>query len=116
MKKVAIATSGNMISNHFGHCEYFIVYDIDGKTITGSTIIKNPPHQKGYLPNYLKQEGVDVLITGNIGEMAVKMLEDLGIEVYRGINDQATEVIAHYLEGTLVSSDVICREHMNHHD
>jgi predicted Fe-Mo cluster-binding NifX family protein len=56
------------------------------------------------------------LITGNIGEMAVKMLEDLGIEVYRGINDQATEVITRFLEGTLVSSDVICREHMNHHD
>jgi len=29
--KIAIAADGNVVSGHFGHCEGFQIYDVDGK-------------------------------------------------------------------------------------
>ena len=114
--KIALAVSNNLVTNHFGHCDYFIVYDIVDKQVIGSDIIKNPPHQKGYLPNFLRDLGVDCIITGNMGEMAVKMFEDFGIKAYRGVDGEAATVIEKFLQGELETTDSICNDHSNHHD
>jgi predicted Fe-Mo cluster-binding NifX family protein len=31
MKKIAVPSRGNMVDEHFGHCEAFTVYHIDEK-------------------------------------------------------------------------------------
>lgn len=112
--KVAVAVKNNMVTDHFGHCEYFLIHDIEKGNVLGTNIIKNPPHEKGFLPNYLFQNGVNVIITGNLGEMALKQLEERKITVFRGINGSVSDVMTQYLNGTLVSSDVVCREHQHH--
>lgn len=109
--KVALSTKNNMITNHFGHCDYFVVYDIQGKEILGSSLIKNPPHQKGLLPKFLKENDVDVVIAGGIGQMAVDLLNQLGIECYLGVEGEATEVIEKYLNGGLKSTGKPCTDH-----
>ncbi len=109
-----MAVTDNLVTEHFGHCDHFVVYNINEGKIVGSEIIKNPPHQKGYLPSFLHDLGVNTVIAGNMGEMAVKMMEDFGIEVIRGINGDISEAIKKYLDGTLESSDVICRQHEHH--
>ena len=112
--RVALAVDNNMITQHFGHCEYFIVYDVENKEIKGSEIIKNPPHQKGYLPKFLKQHNIEVVITGNIGQMAVKNLCGIGIECFKGVKGKLVDVINSYLAGTLISNDEVCTQHMHH--
>ncbi|HOO43658.1 MAG TPA: NifB/NifX family molybdenum-iron cluster-binding protein, partial [Bacillota bacterium] len=77
---------------------------------------KNPPHQRGFLPKFLKDHNIDVVITGNIGKMAVSNLETLGIECYIGIHGNMVDVLQSYLDGTLVSSQEVCTEHQHHHD
>lgn len=113
---IALAVTNNMVTEHFGHCEYFLIHEVEGKDIKGTKIVKNPPHQKGFLPDYLKKMDVDVIICGNMGEMALKMFEDLGISVYRGISGNVEEITGKYLRGELVSSEAICREHAYHHE
>ncbi|XMB72773.1 NifB/NifX family molybdenum-iron cluster-binding protein [Mycoplasmatota bacterium WC30] len=112
--RIALAVDNNMVTEHFGHCEYFVVYEVENKEIKGSEIIKNPPHQKGYLPKFLKQQNIDVVITGNIGQMAVKNLNSLGVECFRGVKGQLLDVINSYLAGTLVSNEEVCTQHMHH--
>ena len=111
--KVALSTKNNMITNHFGHCDYFVVYDIDNNEIKGSSLVKNPPHQKGLLPQFLKEQGVDVVIAGGIGKMAVDLLNQLGIECFLGVEGETSEVIQKYLAGKLISSGKPCTDH--HH-
>ncbi len=113
--KVAIAVTNSMITQHFGHCEYFLIHDISDQQVVATQIVANPPHERGFLPQYLQKQGVDVVIAGNIGEMAVKMFTDLGIEVFRGISGTAAEVIDNYVNGRLNASDIVCREHLHHH-
>jgi predicted Fe-Mo cluster-binding NifX family protein len=112
--KVAVAVKNNLITDHFGHCDYFLVHDIDNAQVQGTQIIKNPPHEKGFLPNFLHQQGVDVIITGNLGETALAMLMEYKIKVYRGVTGNVSEIIDKYLHGTLESSDIVCREHLHH--
>lgn len=102
-----------MVTQHFGHCDYFIVYDIQGKTIEGSSMIKNPPHQKGYLPKFLKEQGIDVVIAGGIGKMAVDLLKDLGIECYMNVEGDAETVIEEFINQNLNSKGEPCTDH--HH-
>ncbi|HOP56848.1 MAG TPA: NifB/NifX family molybdenum-iron cluster-binding protein [Bacillota bacterium] len=113
--KVALAVTDNMVTEHFGHCDYFVVYEIEDGKAKGSEIIKNPPHQKGFLPNFLHKNGVNCVIAGNMGEMAKKIMDGFGIQVIMGINGEVSDVIAKYLAGELVSSDIICRQHEHHH-
>ncbi|MFP4478954.1 MAG: NifB/NifX family molybdenum-iron cluster-binding protein [Candidatus Izemoplasmatales bacterium] len=99
--KVALSTKNNMITDHFGHCDYFVVYELGDEKIISSHVIKNPPHQKGFLPKFLKDEGIDVVIAGGIGEMAVNMLKDLGIDCYINVTGEVPEVIEKYLNNDL---------------
>lgn len=110
--RVALAVDNNMITEHFGHCEYFVIYDVENKEIKGSEIIKNPPHQKGALPKFLKEHRVDVIITGNMGKMAVNLMKNLDIECYRGVKGELVDVINAYIDGTLEFDDRECEEHM----
>ncbi len=111
--KVALAVDNNMITEHFGHCEYFVVYEIEDKNVKGSEIIKNPPHERGFLPKFLKENNIDVIITGNMGKMAVNNLKTLNIECYLGVKGQLVDVLNSYLEGTLESNEEICTQHMH---
>ena len=114
MLVVAIAVKDNLVAKHFGHCDYFKVYEVENNQIKNDYQIKNPPHQKGALPNFLYQNNINVVITGNLGEMAVNNLVNLGIEAIRGVDGNPEEIITKYLNNTLVSSNAICEEHQNH--
>jgi len=109
--RIALAVDNNMITEHFGHCEYFVVYDVENKEIKGSEIIKNPPHQKGALPKFLREHKVNVVITGNMGKMAINVCNSLGIECIRGVKGQLIEVINSYVNGTIVSDNSECNDH-----
>jgi len=109
--KVALSTKNNMITQHFGHCDYFVVYEIEDNEIKSSHLIKNPPHQKGYLPKFLKSEGIDVVIAGGIGKMAVDMLKNLDIECYINVTGDVSEVIKRYMNNELKHGGEPCTDH-----
>ena len=112
--RLAIAVSNNQVAQHFGHCEFFLVQNIENSLVKSEEKIINPPHQKGKLPEFLKEHNIDVVITGNLGLMAVNILDELGIKSIRGVNGDIHEIAKRYLDGTLVSTDVICEEHSQH--
>lgn len=112
--RVALAVDNNMITQHFGYCEYFVVYEVEDKQIKGSVILNNPPHQKGQLPKFLKQNNIDVVITGNMGQMAFNLMDNLGIECIRGVTGNLVEVINAYVDGKLETKDTVCNQHQHH--
>jgi len=112
--RLAITVSNNQVAQHFGHCEYFLVQNIENSLVKSEEKIINPPHQKGKLPEFLKEHNIDVVITGNLGSMAVELLNELGIKSIRGVNGDIHQIATEFLNGTLVSTDVICEEHQHH--
>ena len=112
--KIAVASENEMVCEHFGHCESFMIFDTEGKTIIKSESIPNPGHKPGFLPVYLNDMGVNVIIAGGMGGGAVEIFDEKGIEVVTGARGNAKTAAASYLAGSLISSGSVCHEHQHH--
>ncbi|MCT4595864.1 MAG: NifB/NifX family molybdenum-iron cluster-binding protein [Anaeromicrobium sp.] len=109
--KIAIAKDGNVVSGHFGHCEGFEVFNVDGKTVNKREFLQNPGHKPGFLPRYLGEQGVDVIIAGGMGATAQELFAENGVNVVVGACGNLDDVIKTYLDGDLKSTGSVCREH-----
>lgn len=111
--KIAVASMGNVVAGHFGHCENFNIFDIENNAIVNHESIANPGHKPGFLPNFLGDLGVNVIIAGGMGEGAVNIFNARNIEVIMGATGVAQEAVERYLRGELKSTGSICYEHQH---
>ncbi|MFZ7134179.1 MAG: NifB/NifX family molybdenum-iron cluster-binding protein [Eubacteriales bacterium] len=114
--KIAVASDNNIVSQHFGHCEGFAIFNAENNQIKDSEIISNPGHKPGFLPNFLHDMGVEVIISGGMGAGAIEIFNEKGIEVVTGAQGSTKEAVGAYLKGVLKSTGAICHEHQHHDD
>ena len=109
--RYAIPVSGDMVSEHFGHCEHFALIDVDEdrKEIVGSQLVPSPGHQPGLLPQWLAEEGVSVVIASGMGSRAQNLFRQNRIDVVIGVLEGNPEkAVISYLSGALATGDNIC--------
>lgn len=109
--KIAVASTGAQISEHFGHCDNFSIYETADGVIHSKTVVPNPGHKPGYLPNFLGDLGVEVIIAGGMGGGAVEIFNSRNIEVVVGAQGNAREAAENYLKGNLKSTGSFCHKH-----
>ncbi|HKM22098.1 MAG TPA: NifB/NifX family molybdenum-iron cluster-binding protein [Lachnospiraceae bacterium] len=114
MMKIAVASENEMVTEHFGHCEGFMIFDIEKNQIIKSETIANPGHRPGFLPNFLADRGVNVIISGGMGGGAVEIFNERNVEVVVGASGDAKATVEAYLKGNLKSTDSVCHEHQHH--
>lgn len=112
--KIAVASENGMVTGHFGHCENFNIFDAENNQIVKSDTIPNPGHRPGFLPNFLNDIGVNVIISGGMGGGAIDIFNDKGIEVITGAAGNAKVAAEQYLQGKLKSTGSVCHEHQHH--
>ncbi len=106
--KVAVASEGETITEHFGHCENFNIFETKGSEIVKKKSVENPGHKPGFLPNFLNDMGVDVIIAGGMGGGAVEIFDEKGIEVITGAQGDAKTAVESYLNGELEYTGSVC--------
>ncbi|WP_373898637.1 NifB/NifX family molybdenum-iron cluster-binding protein [Haloimpatiens sp. FM7315] len=111
--KIAVASNGKNVSGHFGHCEGFTIYEVEEGKILNVNFTNNPGHKPGYLPVFLSELNVNVIISGGMGETAQNLFNENNIEVVVGAEGLALDAAKQYVEGGLKSTGSICREHAN---
>jgi predicted Fe-Mo cluster-binding NifX family protein len=111
---IAVASEGKMVTEHFGHCEAFTIFDTENRQIIKSETIPNPGHRPGFLPNFLNDMGVKVIISGGMGGGAIEIFNEKGIEVITGASGEAKTAVEQYLQGNLPSTGSVCHEHQHH--
>lgn len=109
--KIAVASENNQVTQHFGHCESFMVYDVEGSKIVKSEAIANPGHRPGFLPNFLHDIGVNVIISGGMGGGAIDIFNEKGIHVVTGAKGESKKAAEDFMLGNLVSTGSVCNEH-----
>ena len=109
--RIAVASMGNMVAGHFGHCESFRIFDTENGVIKAEENGPNPGHKPGFLPNFLADRGVNVIISGGMGGGAVDIFNERNVEVVIGAQGTAKQNVESYLRGELVSTGSICHEH-----
>jgi predicted Fe-Mo cluster-binding NifX family protein len=114
--KVAVPTRENSVDDHFGHCAYFTIFTIgDQKSIVAEEVIPSPAGCgcKSNIVHTLSQMGVKVMLAGNMGDGAVRVLNSKGIQVVRGCSGNVKSVTVKWLEGGVVDSGDVCDEHQH---
>ncbi|MEA2077756.1 MAG: NifB/NifX family molybdenum-iron cluster-binding protein [Candidatus Marinimicrobia bacterium] len=98
------------LSQHFGHCQYFIFFHIDKDMHIFKTENKiPPPHEPGVLPKWLADEKADVIITGGMGMHAQRLFTQYGVKVVLGAESgDPKNIVESWLNGELVSGDNAC--------
>jgi predicted Fe-Mo cluster-binding NifX family protein len=95
----------SILSYHFGHCPYFVIVDIDDNVVKNVESIDNPmveSHITGELPEYMKKQEIDVIITGGIGPKAQKYFEDFGIKTVTGSYGVLQDVLEEFLNDKII--------------
>lgn len=113
--KIAVASKGENIFGHFGHCENFNIYTTKEGKIESAESVANPGHRPGFLPNFLADMGVNVIIAGGMGGGAVEIFNERNVEVVVGADGDARAAVEAYLQGKLKSTGSVCHEH-KHYD
>jgi len=113
--KIALPAHQNLIDDHFGHCEYFTVFTINDNTkeIINQEIVASPAGCgcKSNIAQILSEMGVKLILAGNMGEGAVRVLANSGIEVVRGCSGDVKAVTLKWLDGSLIDSGESCHAH-----
>lgn len=108
IKKIAIAQDGSLVSQHFGHCMSYALFNLEDGKMTRLPDLENPGHEPGKLPRLLATEGVNVIIAGGMGPRAIDLFEENGIEVILGVSGDLGLAAEAYANGTLNAGTSAC--------
>lgn len=119
--KIAITAESSQgldsqVAQHFGHAPYFIVVDIENGAVTATRDIVNPfaeAHQPGQIPDFIKQQHVDVMLSGGMGGRAIEFFTQAGIRTATGASGTVRASLESYLGGTLAAA-APCAESVSH--
>ncbi|HTP27031.1 MAG TPA: P-loop NTPase, partial [Anaeromyxobacteraceae bacterium] len=109
--RIAVPVTGGLLSSHFGHCEQFVLFDIetDGKGIGRKQVLAPPPHAPGTFPKWLHEQGATVIIAGGMGSRAQSLFDQNGIRVIVGASSGDPDVLVRqFLDGALTAGTNVC--------
>jgi len=107
--KYAIPVTEGVLAMHFGHCEQFAIFEVEGKTIGKLEMVTPPPHQPGLLPPWLAERGVKAIIAGGMGGRALDLFAQAGIAVTVGAPaEEPKSVLEKHLNGSLTTGGNVC--------
>ena len=114
--KVAISTDMGYVSAHFGRCASYTIVDIQEGRMVNREEIPNPGHQPGFLPQFLSERGVNVIIAGGMGPRAQGLFAQKNIETLIGVQGPIDTVIAQFLKQDLEVGEDLCGHQNGHAD
>jgi ATP-binding protein involved in chromosome partitioning len=117
--KIAIPVESGRLNGHFGGSREFAIVEADTntKSILRSETLPAPKHEPGAFPRWLHSLGVQVIIAGGIGQRALTLFAEQGINVVAGPAEEPVEaLVAAYLNGQLTGKPEGCAHHGHDHD
>ena len=109
--KIAVPTSGSIVDDHFGHCEFYTIFEINkDNKIENEESIPSPQSCgcKSNIITLLKQKGVTTMLAGNMGQGAVNKIRSAGIELYRGCTGDARKLVEAFLQNEIIDTGQVC--------
>ncbi len=112
--KIAIATDGNSVAQHFGRCEQYTLVSIEDGEEVGRENVLSPEHQPGMLPLFLSAFGITHISAGGMGPKAQDLFAENNIQVIVGVSGPLEKVIEEFLQGSLTVGESFCEHGPNH--
>ena len=110
--KIAVAYEDGQIYEHFGHAKCFAIYDFEDMTVeNGSKKLVDASNLHGHtdMANLMRDEGVEAVISGTMGDEARRLLLDYTIVPVTGYCGSADDAAALLMLGQLpIVDDMGC--------
>lgn len=107
--KIAFTTNGNdlnaLLDNRFGRAVRFLIYDTDSQSFSLIDNQQNLNAAQGagvQSAETIARQGVQVLISGQCGPKAYRVLSSAGIKIYTAGVMKIAEALAQYQAGQLL--------------
>ena len=115
--KYAICAHEEQVFQHFGKCAGFKMVEIEEGKVVSSTDVSSNGNGHSALVEFLKEQGVQVLVCGGIGEGARNALAEKNIQLISGAKGHLDIIINKLTKGTLMDDPSgKCDHHHEEHD
>lgn len=111
-----MATDNGYVSAHFGRWPSYTLVDIEEGKVIQRQEIPNSGHSPGFLPGYLSDKGVNLIITGGMGPQAQGLFAEKNIQTITGVQGMVDEVIERFLRLELEPGKDLCDRSQVEHD
>lgn len=112
---IVMPVMNGQLSSHFGGCEAFAFVTVENDTITETRMLQPPDHSPGAFPEWIHQNGGKIVIASGIGQRAVDIFQQQGIEVLMGVCPAPVEeIVKQYLTRSLETGQEACSGHHLH--
>lgn len=92
------------IAQHFGRCPFYTFIDVKNKSIKNVLVIENPyfnNHETGIIPEFIKENKVNIIVSGGMGKKAVEIFLKNNINVVTGISGKIEDALKLYFKNKL---------------
>jgi predicted Fe-Mo cluster-binding NifX family protein len=119
--KIAVTSETNngldsTVAQHFGHSPYFMLVDVENGEVTATQGVANPfvnGHAPGQIPDFIKEQKADVILSGGMGGRAIQFFEQAGIKAATGAAGTVRQALENYMGGNLTEA-APCDESVEH--
>lgn len=111
MKRVAIPVNNGKLSEYFGKCSHYKIFDIEGDSIQEKQY--ELPNVKSVveLPEWASKKGITDIITFKIDRQIIKLFTKYKINLFVGISiDTPEKLIGEFLSERITSNNKIISE------
>ena len=110
---IAVPYLDGDVNAHFGSTRAFLLAQTSDGQLERSSIfeLQGMQHNHAGIADFLKEQGVEVIIAGGMGGPMQAALKDAGFELYCGIGGPALAAVDAFLAGELEQSDATCGHH-----
>lgn len=115
--KYAICAHDEQVFQHFGKCPGFRMVEMEHGKVISITDISSNGNGHSALVNFLKEQNVDVVVCGGIGDGARSALKEHNIQLISGAKGHLDIIINKLSKGTLTDDPSgKCDHHHDEHD
>ncbi|HDQ15308.1 MAG TPA: dinitrogenase iron-molybdenum cofactor [Sediminispirochaeta sp.] len=112
--RVAIATDNGQVAAHFGRCPSYTIAELEEGGLMEQRQVPNPGHEPGRIPRFLSDLGVQVIVSGGMGQRAMSLFESLGIDALIGVSGPVDAAIEQLAKGDLKAGGSPCDHGHDH--
>lgn len=111
MKRVAIPIDHGTLSEYFGRCSYYKVFEIEGKSVSEMELDLPMVSHIEELPQWAAENGITDIIAYKVDRQIIKLFNKHKINLFVGISkDTPEKLIAGFMNERLVSNNTIIAE------
>jgi hypothetical protein len=110
-KRVAIPVTNELLSEYFGDCSHYEIFEIDGKIVDRKEAGFPAGTVANELPGWLEEKGITDVITFRVNSKIINLFTSRKVNLFVGVPiDSPQNLIEAYLQGKLESDEKIIQE------